>query len=98
MRRLEAMKQRHALIGDVRGVGLLVGVELVRDRATREPAVDEAEAVMYEAMRRGLSFKVSGGNVLTLTPPLVITRTQLDEALDILDAAIGHCVKGTRRI
>ena len=98
MRRLEAMKQRHALIGDVRGVGLLIGVELVRDRATREPAVDEAEAVMYEAMRRGLSFKVSGGNVLTLTPPLVITRTQLDEALDILDAAIGHCVKGTRRI
>jgi 4-aminobutyrate aminotransferase len=64
-------------------------VELVRDRATRAPAGEEAEAVMYEAMRRGLSFKVSSGNVLTLTPPLVITADQLDEALDILDGSIA---------
>jgi 4-aminobutyrate aminotransferase len=89
MRRLGEMKQRHALIGDVRGMGLLLGVELVRDRATRTPARDEAEAVMYEAMRRGLSFKVSAGNVLTLTPPLVITRGQLDDAMDILDASLA---------
>jgi 4-aminobutyrate aminotransferase len=89
MRRLAEMRQRHALIGDVRGMGLLIGVELVLDRATREPAGDKAEAVMYEAMRRGLSFKVSAGNVLTLTPPLVITKAQLDEALDILDASVA---------
>ena len=89
LRRLDEMKLRHALIGDVRGLGLLIGVELVRDRATRQPANDEAEAVMYEAMRRGLSFKVSGGNVLTLTPPLIITRQQLDQALDVLDGSLS---------
>ena len=93
MRRLTEMQHRHPLIGDVRGTGLLIGVELVRDRDTRAPARDEAEAVMYEAMRRGLSFKVSGGNVLTLTPPLVITRGQFDEALNILDASLGTVAK-----
>jgi 4-aminobutyrate aminotransferase len=89
MQRLAEMKQHHALIGDVRGMGLLIGVELVRDHITRQPASDEAEAVMYEAMGRGLSFKVSGGNVLTLTPPLVISRGRMDEALDILDASLA---------
>jgi 4-aminobutyrate aminotransferase len=93
MERLGEMKQRHPLIGDVRGMGLLIGVELVRNRATKEPATDEAEAVMYEAMRRGLSFKVSGGNVLTLTPPLVITREQMDEAIDLIDAALKSVSK-----
>jgi 4-aminobutyrate aminotransferase len=88
-RRLLEMKQRHLLIGDVRGIGLLLGVELVRDATTRAPATEEAEAVMYEAMKRGLSFKVSSGNVLTLTPPLVISREQMDEAMDILDASLG---------
>lgn len=94
MRRLTEMKQRHPLIGDVRGMGLLIGVELVRDHATRAPATDEAEAAMYEAMKRGLSFKVSGGNVLTLCPPLVITREQLEEAIDILDASLATVARG----
>ena len=93
VRRLLGMKQRHSLIGDVRGMGLLIGVELVRDRATRAPADDAAEAVMYEAMARGLSFKVSAGNVLTLTPPLVTTRAQLDEAIDIVDASLSAVVR-----
>lgn len=88
MRRLLAMKAHQPLIGDVRGMALLIGVELVKDRHTREPAPDAAEAVMYEAMARGLSFKVSAGNVLTLMPPLVITQSQLDKALDI----IGECL------
>ena len=88
MGRLADLKHRHPLIGDVRGMGLLIGVELVKDHVSREPAGDEAEAVMYEALSRGLSFKVSGGNVLTLTPPLVIARQQLDEAIDILDASL----------
>jgi 4-aminobutyrate aminotransferase len=89
VRRLLEMKQRYPLVGDVRGVGLLIGVELVRDRASRSPANEAAEAVMYEAMRRGLSFKVSSGNVLTLAPPLIITRSQLEEALGILDASLA---------
>ncbi len=86
--RLRAMKARHRLIGDVRGLGLLLGVELVTDRTTRAKATDQAEAVMYSALSRGLSFKVTMGNVLTLAPPLIITREELDRALSILDQCL----------
>jgi 4-aminobutyrate aminotransferase len=88
--RLGRMKERQSLIGDVRGLGLLLGVELVLDHATREPARGQAEAVMYRALARGLSFKVTMGNVLTLCPPLVITRQELDAALDILEDSIAE--------
>jgi len=86
--RLHAMKARHRLIGDARGPGLLLGVELVTDRATRARATDHAEALMYAALSRGLSFKVTMGNVITLAPPLVITREEIDRALTILDECL----------
>jgi 4-aminobutyrate aminotransferase len=88
--RLHDMKAKHPLIGDVRGRGLLLGVELVKDRETKAPASDAAEAVLYRALERGLSFKVTMGNVLTLTPPLVIAEAELDRGLDILEACIGE--------
>ncbi|MGQ0550110.1 MAG: aminotransferase class III-fold pyridoxal phosphate-dependent enzyme, partial [Armatimonadota bacterium] len=86
--RLAAMKTRHPLIGDIRGLGLLLGIELVTDRATRARASAEAEAVMYLALSRGLSFKLTMGNIITLTPPLVITREEMDRALGILDECL----------
>ena len=82
--RLQEMKQRHAVIGDVRGRGLLLGIDLVTDRAAKTAAPDLAEQVLYRALSRGLSFKTTMGNVLTLTPPLITTMAQMDEALDIL--------------
>jgi len=85
MERMDAMMARYPIIGDVRGLGLLIGMELVRDRATRERATDEAEEVMYTALSKGLSFKVTMGNILTLTPPLTITRQEMDQALNILE-------------
>jgi 4-aminobutyrate aminotransferase len=85
---LEKLKQKYPLIGEVRGIGLLWGVELVRNRETKEKAVQEAETVMYECLKNGLSFKVSQGNVVQLSPPLIITREQLTEALEILEKAI----------
>jgi 4-aminobutyrate aminotransferase len=88
--RLREMQRRHALIGDVRGRGLLLGVELVTDRDAKTPAADAAEDVLYRALDRGLSFKLSMGNVLTLTPPLVIAESDLMRALDILEACIGE--------
>jgi len=88
--RLQEMKRKHALIGDVRGRGLLLGVELVTDRDAKTPADDAAEEVLYRALDRGLSFKLSMGNVLTLTPPLVIDEADLMRAFDILDACIGE--------
>ena len=88
LERLHALKDRHRLIGDVRGRGLLLGLELVTDRARKTPAGDAAEAVLYRALSRGLSFKTTMGNTLTLTPPLITTGEQMDHAIDILDACL----------
>jgi 4-aminobutyrate aminotransferase len=88
--RLREMAQRHPLIGDVRGLGLILGVELLKDRATLAPATDEAERVMYASLRGGLNFKVTHGNVLTLTPPLTLNQEEMDQALTILERAIDE--------
>jgi 4-aminobutyrate aminotransferase len=87
--RLHEMKKKHALIGDVRGRGFLLGIELVTDRTSKAPAKRAAETVMYAALERGLSFKTTMGNVLTLTPPLVTTEAQMTKALDILDECLA---------
>jgi len=88
LERLHALKDRHPLIGDVRGRGLLLGLDLVNDRVRKTPAGDAAEAVLYRALSRGLSFKTTMGNTLTLTPPLITTREQMDHAIDVLDACL----------
>ncbi|WP_116770499.1 (R)-1-hydroxy-2-aminoethylphosphonate ammonia-lyase [Maribacter litoralis] len=82
------LKEKYELIGDIRGRGLLWGVELVTDRETKEKAVQQAEKVMYECLKNGLSFKVSAGNVLQLAPALTISRKELKEALIILENAL----------
>lgn len=87
--RMQPMMERHEMIGSVRGLGLLMGIELVRDRKTRERAVDEAEQVMYHALEQGLSFKLTMGNILFLAPPLIITREQMDTALDIIEECLA---------
>jgi 4-aminobutyrate aminotransferase len=94
LERLQEMQARHPLIGDVRGLGLFLGIELVKDRQTRERASDEAEAVMYAALSRGLSFKTTMGNILTLTPALIITREEMDRALAIIEDSIAEVEKG----
>ncbi|HEY1328247.1 MAG TPA: aspartate aminotransferase family protein [Casimicrobiaceae bacterium] len=88
--RLHDLMDRHPLIGDVRGRGCVFGAELVLDRDSRVPAGDAADSVLYRALDRGLSFKTTMGNVLTFTPPLILTPEQLDRALDIVDACIGE--------
>ncbi|HET7679567.1 MAG TPA: aspartate aminotransferase family protein [Xanthobacteraceae bacterium] len=87
--RLQEIMAKRAIVGDVRGVGLLLGVELVSDRAAKAPANAEAEKVMYRALEKGLSFKTTFGNVLTLTPPLTVTQAQMDRALDIIDECLA---------
>jgi 4-aminobutyrate aminotransferase len=86
---LQALAREHALIGDVRGLGLLLGVELVEDRMTKAPASAAADAVLYRCLERGLSFKTTFGNVLTLTPPLIVSEADIDRALAILDEALS---------
>ena len=92
--RLGEMMSSHQQIGDVRGRGLAFGAELVADRKTRAPDPDLADAVLYGCLRRGLSFKTSGGNFLTLTPPLTIAEDELARALDILEAALREARDG----
>ncbi|MDH3317018.1 MAG: aspartate aminotransferase family protein, partial [Gammaproteobacteria bacterium] len=85
LERLADLSSRHTVIADVRGIGLLLGVEV------EAPGADStllAERILYAALEQGLSFKISMGNILTLTPPLTITLEELDSAIDILDAAI----------
>jgi 4-aminobutyrate aminotransferase len=76
-----------------------MGIELVRrDAAGRPiPATDAAEQVMYAALSRGLNFKVTMGNILTLTPSLVLTRAELEQALHILDTCIGEVGGGSNQ-
>ena len=88
LNRLRDMMTRYPLIGDVRGRGCLIGVELVSDRLRRSPAYDAAEILMYKALERGLSFKVSMGNILILSPPLTTTVEEMTQALDILEKCI----------
>jgi 4-aminobutyrate aminotransferase len=89
--RLEGLQEKHAAIGEVRGMGLMQGIELVKDRATREPAPEAAGAVMEAAKDRGLIVGKGGlyGNVLRISPPLVVSREDADKAADVLDDAFA---------
>ncbi|HAS6150747.1 TPA: aspartate aminotransferase family protein [Vibrio vulnificus] len=91
--KLLKMKAKYPVIGDVRGIGMLWGIELVTDHESKTRAYDEAEAVLYQCLNNGVSFKVSQGNVIQLSPPLIITREQLTEALAIFEEAIAKVCK-----
>ncbi len=75
------------LIGDIRQIGALVGIELVLDLVSKEKAITQAEEILYHSLSNGLSFKVSAENVLTLAPPLIISDEELSQAMDILELA-----------
>jgi 4-aminobutyrate aminotransferase len=85
---LKSLMDRHRLIGDVRGRGLMIGVELVRDRATKERATGERDAVVNACFRRGLLVLGAGKNAIRFSPPLVLTRAEADTAIRIFDDAL----------
>ena len=94
-RGLRDLQQRHEPIGDVRGRGLLVGVELVKDRHTKEPAHDLGARVGRRCIELGASLNIGRqghANVFRIAPPLTVTRDQIDTALAILDQALTECV------
>lgn len=91
LERLCALKGQHALIGDVRGLGLMIGVEFVRDRVTKEPASVEGQKVVDLALRQGVMMNNYGGthkNVIKISPPLMLSREQVDYAIDVLDRSL----------
>jgi 4-aminobutyrate aminotransferase len=87
---VRGLMDRHPLIGDVRGRGLMVGIELVRDRRTKERATTERDALVRECFARGLLVLGAGRNAIRLSPPLVLTKQEADVALRILDEALGR--------
>jgi 4-aminobutyrate aminotransferase len=93
---LRDVQARHEWVGDVRGKGLIVGVELVRDRNTREPASLETAKVCYRAFELGLVLNYVGvrANVLEITPPLTITADELDRGMQILEQAFADVERG----
>ena len=88
IQRLNDSLAASAIVGDIRGRGLMFGIEIVTDRATRAMGNDLAEHIYYRCLAAGLSFKISQGCVLTLSPPLTITQSELDQALHIVETAI----------
>ncbi len=91
MRGLRRLQDKHEIIGDVRGRGVMIGVELVRDRKTKEPATTESLRLKIEAGKRGLILPAGQGwlgNTIRMNPSVVMTEAQIDQALDILDQSL----------
>lgn len=88
--RFKAMQEKYDIIGDVRGLGSMVGIELVKDRQTKEPAAQETNRILKKAFEKGVISLKAGiyGNVIRVLSPLTITEEQLDEALDVIEEAI----------
>jgi 4-aminobutyrate aminotransferase/(S)-3-amino-2-methylpropionate transaminase len=89
--RLDEMKEKYEIVGDVRGKGSMVGIEVVKDKKSKTPAYKETKAIVKNALERGIIMQPPGGiyqNVLKISPPLVITDEQLDYAIDIIDESI----------
>ena len=92
LKRMEKMKAEHSIVGDVRAKGCLMGIELVRDKTTKEP-FDEAGTLVYQkAFRKGLAW-IPAGHILRMSPPLVMEDEVLMKGLDIIDEAIGETEK-----
>jgi len=92
MERLRNLQNKYEMIGDVRGVGLMIGIELVKNRKDKTPAIEEAQKISAEAMANGVLFGTSKyhgmGNVLKIKPPVVITENQIDKVMDVFEKLI----------
>ena len=88
-KRLEEMKETHPMIGDVRGMGLMVGVEIVKDKDSKEVAPKATEEIMMECFRNGLAIVNCGVNIIRWMPPLTITRDLVEPSLDIFEKALS---------
>jgi len=88
MARLRELRARHEAIGDVRGKGLMIGMELVKDRLSRAPAKDLCDAVIRRAFENGLLLLACGTSTVRFMPPLLVTRGEVDEAVALIEASL----------
>ena len=93
MRRIERWPEELPLIGDVRGRGLMIGVELVADKQTKAPAVEDRDRVVQMAFEKGVLLLGAGPNTIRIAPPLIVTREQADVAMDVLEECIREIGK-----
>jgi len=95
-KRFLEMAKAHELIGDVRGMGLILGVELVKNRETKEPASREAAKLCYQAWKNGLLTAYVGlnSNVIEITPPLILTTDQAENGLRIFEQSLSDVEAG----
>jgi 4-aminobutyrate aminotransferase len=95
MDRLKDLQARHDVIGEVRGRGLMIGMELVRDRSSREPFRELADIVLHRAFHNGLILLSCGASTVRFMPPLLVTRADVDEAVSILEPSLVEARDGT---
>lgn len=95
MKRLRELMENHSLIGDVRGKGLMIGVELVKDRKTKTPAKEEAELLIMEAWKRGIVLMTCGVSTIRMLPPLNIPSELVDRAMDVFENALNAVERKT---
>jgi 4-aminobutyrate aminotransferase len=93
MQRIERWPEALPLVGDVRGRGLMIGVELVADKKTKEPAVEQRDRVVQRAFEKGVLLLGAGPNTIRIAPPLIVSREQADLALDVLEECIREVGK-----
>jgi 4-aminobutyrate aminotransferase len=90
MKRLEEMKEKYEVVGDVRGKGLFIGVEIVKNKKSKERGVREAQAIVRVCFKDGLILILAGTNTLRVVPPLNVAREELEEGLDVMEGAIAR--------
>ena len=93
LRRMADWPKKHKLVGDVRGLGLMIGVELVTDKQTKERASAERDRVVELAFERGVLFLGCGANTIRIAPPLITTKEQADVAIDVMDECLKEVSK-----
>jgi 4-aminobutyrate aminotransferase len=93
MKRLEELKARSEIVGDVRGKGLMIGLEIVEDKKSKKPAPEKVKEIMMRSWKRGVAVITCGTSTIRIAPPLVITRELVDSALDIIEDTVKEVEK-----
>jgi 4-aminobutyrate aminotransferase len=97
MRRLEEMKERYEIVGDVRGIGLMTALELVKTKKSKMPAIEERREVLKKSLELGLLLLPAGESAIRIIPPLTISKASLDSGMDILERAVSEVSKTRKR-
>jgi 4-aminobutyrate aminotransferase len=94
MRRFKELQEESNIVGDVRGKGLMIGVEIVKDKKTKKPGSEEANEIKNKSWEKGLLLITCGESTIRIAPPLVITRELVDKGIDIISTSIKEVEKG----